>query len=169
MEPNLPAPYIFHHFWCSICSSIQVIALNNYYSQATLRFHNYRKTGNFRGVQCFAVFAGFNVSRFSQRAFYRGKKEPVKFEHVHSKHFALCTWGQTAVKEALECKQDLTMSIYRYLRPVNSLPQADGPLSSSLPPVAIRGKQKRGGRLQHTKETEKRNLRQTDAWSMNSN
>jgi len=43
-----------------------------------------------------------------------------------------------AVKEALERKQDLTMSIYRYLQPVNSLPQPDGPLSSSLPPVAIK-------------------------------
>jgi len=30
------------------------------------------------------------------------------------------------------------MSIYRYLRPVNSLPQPDGPLSSSLPRVAIK-------------------------------
>ena len=30
------------------------------------------------------------------------------------------------------------MSIRRYLRPVNSLPQPDGPLSSSLPPVAIK-------------------------------
>jgi len=38
----------------------------------------------------------------------------------------------------LERKQDLTMSIYHYLRPVNSLPQPDGPLSSSLPPVAIK-------------------------------
>ena len=30
------------------------------------------------------------------------------------------------------------MSIHRYLRPVNSLPQPDGPLSSSLPSVAIK-------------------------------
>jgi len=30
---------------------------------------------------------------------------------VHSKHFALYTWGQTAVREALERKQDLTVSI----------------------------------------------------------
>jgi len=34
---------------------------------------------------------------------------------VHSKQFTLCTGGQTAVKEALEHKQDLTMSIFRYL------------------------------------------------------
>ena len=63
-----------------------------------------------------SMFCGF------RREFYREKKEPMKFEHVHSKHFALCTWGQTAVKEVLERKQDLTLSIYRYLRPVNSLP-----------------------------------------------
>jgi len=30
------------------------------------------------------------------------------------------------------------MSIYCYLRPVNSFPQPDGPLSSSLLPVAIK-------------------------------
>ena len=38
----------------------------------------------------------------------------------------------------LERKQDLTMSIYRYLQPVNSLSQPDGLLPSSLPPVAIK-------------------------------
>ena len=80
----------------------------------------------FRRVQCFTVFT---------ESFLTRKKNPWNFEHMHSKQFTLCTWGQTADKEALERKQDLAMSIYRYLWPVNSLPQPDGPLSSSLPSV----------------------------------
>ena len=93
------------------------------------------------------------------------KKEPVKF---WTRAFKNILHFVPEVKQlSKKRQQDLTMSICRYLRPVNSLPQPDGSLSSSLPPVAI--KQKRGSRLQHTKEMENRNLRETDAWTATSN
>jgi len=48
------------------------------------------------------------------------------------------------------------MSIYRYLQPVNSLPQPDGPLSSSLPPVAIKEANKCVEAVYSTQKKQKR-------------
>ena len=48
------------------------------------------------------------------------------------------------------------MSIHRYLRPVNSLPQPDGPLSSSLPPVAIKEANKSVEAVYSTQKKRKR-------------
>ena len=78
------------------------------------------------------MFRGFRGELFTAK-----KRTREILNTCIQKHFALCTRGQTAVEEALERQQDLTMSICRYLRPVNSLPQPDGPLSSSLPPVQL--------------------------------
>jgi len=79
------------------------------------------------------MFRGFRGELFTAK-----KRTREILNTCIQKHFALCTRGQTAAKEALERQQDLTMSICRYLRPVNSLPQPDGSLSSSLPLVAIK-------------------------------
>jgi len=77
------------------------------------------------------MFRGFRGELFTAK-----KRTREIFNTCIQKHFALCTRGQTAVKEALARQQDLTMSICHYLRPVNSLPQSDGPLSSSQLAIA---------------------------------
>jgi len=56
----------------------------------------------------------------------------------------------------LERKQELTMSIYHYPQPVNSLPQPDGPLPSSHPPVAIKEANKSVEAIYSTQKKRKR-------------
>ena len=87
---------------------------------------------------------------------FTAKKEPMKFWTRAFKTFCTLYLRSTAVKEALERKQDLTMSIYRYLRPVNSLPHPNGPLTSSLPPVAIKEANKSLEAVYSTQEKRKR-------------
>ena len=48
------------------------------------------------------------------------------------------------------------MSIYRYLRPVNSCTQPNGPLSSSLPPVVIKEANKSVEAIYSTQKKQKR-------------
>ena len=100
------------------------------------------------------MFRGFRGELFTAK-----KRTREILNACIQKHFALCTRGQnrqTAVKEALERQQDLTMSVCRYLRPVNSLPQPDGSLSSSLPPVAIKEAKKSVEAIYSTQKKRKR-------------